>query len=142
MSEYSVAIHKLNGGKQRSPRKIPLPLAGEVLYAHPNEDGEEKKCGNCYKWVAGENVCLEVEGTLKEYQNCGYHVPGRPRDRWMDLGQDMVPQDLAGVEDRPTSCGTCRHSFLDNTRCEAVRRPDDRPAIIEPLGRCVLWRNG
>ena len=130
----------------RVPRKIPLPTPGEVLYAHPNPDGEEKACGNCYKWVRGENKCLEVEGTLRDYQNCGYHVPGRPKDHWQDMGQEMVPQDLAGVIESPASCGTCRHSYQFGSQflCEAVRRKegDDRPAIIESLGCCTLWRHG
>lgn len=125
----------------RPVRKIPLPTVSDVLYAPPNPgDMEPKACGNCCMFVPNSNQCLIVDGNLEADMVCGYHVPGKPRDTWEDMGQELVSQELAGVEFNPTSCGSCKFSYNENNKlyCEAVT-DQGKPALIELFGCCTRW---
>lgn len=130
--------------------RAPLPFAWGVLYARPNADGSMKSCRNCYAWVPSMNRCvIHPAGVRVTAQMvCGYHVPGRPLDRWADLpGLEPVDPALSGLArvGEGTVCGTC--VYFERTSdaggvCHGVAA-DDRhpPQPVEMMGCCARWES-
>jgi hypothetical protein len=126
---------------------IQLPRPSDVLYCHPNPDGQRKTCGNCGLWAEMDNRCL-LMGTEVEVTSdmvCGYHVDGEPVLYATTLGgQKMVEPELAGLIRAPeggTSCDRCRYydpRTDDTGLCRGVY-VEGKPAPVEARGCCARW---
>jgi len=138
------------------PTEVPRPTPGEVIYADPNPDGSRKSCSNCMMWVK-DNQCLIHEKGLKVPANmvCGYHVYGKPMDKWMDHpGMMPVKPETSGliVAIYGTTCNICLWFDVgtpdsdtlnqeEGGFCLAVKHTEeeDIDAEIAGFGCCSRW---
>lgn len=127
-----------------------LPEKSEALYALPNENGERKKCGNCWKFVRGApSACLEMarEEEVVEAGVCGVHAPGEPMEQWPDIlpanRQPYTKDDLGYVVPVDgASCDRCVHYEAAGTvvgYCHALSYRGMTPAPVEALGCCARF---
>lgn len=71
------------------PDQAPLPFPWGVLYAGPNKDGSQKKCGNCAFWVKDFSRCILHKRSLNVTQGmaitsrgtCRSHAPSISSNR-------------------------------------------------------------
>lgn len=129
--------------------QAPLPFPWGVLYAGPNHDGTQKKCGNCAFWVKDHERCILHKRSLRVSQGmvCGYHIEGylsEPRPFNFIEPLDPALSGLVNVSRIDgTSCGSCKFfEFSGGSEglCHGVAgKSGEPPAKVEVLGCCGRW---
>ncbi len=120
------------------------PTPGGALYVEPNPDGTRKLCDNCIMWVRTADQCVihSKDTEVKKSMVCGYHVYGKPMDKWMDH-PDIVPVEpkYSGLEEvgEGTSCDNCYHYHEDKCYAIAPKDGETPPVPVDDLGCCALW---
>jgi hypothetical protein len=136
----SVSLPKL---KQRQPAG--LPAAWGVLYAHPNPDGNRKRCDNCFMWARSEQCWIHSPAVkVPASAVCGYHVFGPPSDTRPDIPLlAPVEPGLSGLMDvGGTSCDACRwyeSELAASGKCYAVLDDAGKLATVEAMGCCARF---
>lgn len=135
--------------REERTSRIPYPTPTDVLYEPPTPDGALKRCGNCYKFVAGGS-CVEVAGDIDPGQVCGLHVWGKPRSIGVELDPPAkVAPERAGLVDTPygdgAACRLCRFFSPDGRQpalglCAALGSVDGLPpVVVDANGCCSRW---
>ncbi len=117
-----------------------LPEPWGVLYAPPNRDGSRKSCANCFMWSKDKRCLIhDRDREIAPDAVCGYHVFGKPLDRWVNRGVQALDPALTGLAKVPggTSCDLCL--WFEKGMCLAVRGPDGNPAQVQGKGCCARW---
>lgn len=112
-----------------------LPQLWGVLYAHPNRNGERKRCSNCRFFGNTPTGCDIFTVGVTEEMVCGYHV------------EEMADPEVSGLETVPegTSCDTCKFYRPQDRMagvCTAVVGENGGPAPVEAMGCCARWEAG
>lgn len=129
-----------------------LPFLWGSVYAPPNPDGSQKKCGNCYMFVQEDQRCVIHEPSIRITAGfvCGYHLFGEPISPEGAGYISVLPisPELSGLADLTaldgSSCSTCRfYESKGKTKglCHGLANADNGkpPQDVQSLGCCARW---
>lgn len=127
-----------------------LPFLWGVLYAPPNPDGSQKKCGNCYLFLKEKQACAihDPQIVITDGMVCGYHLFGEPLSFSSPVSVEPISPELSGLADltalNGSSCSSCK--FFEpkgriNGLCHAIanERKGKPPQAVQALGCCARW---